>query len=150
MSGRLQQQRRLLGEDLADAAGGVFRAAPIGGQAAAPGVGLGIEIVEIGERAGGEEGVTYEPDGLFHAAFFVAARDRDRAGFVTVMRGEVEQGRVEADRVAVPLEHGAAQVVVQNDPGDALPCGEGAEMAAQEVLHAGIEEEAQEDVPRVS
>jgi hypothetical protein len=64
------------------------------------------------------------------------------------MPGEVEQGRVEADRITMPLQHGAAQIVVQNDPRDPAPCGEGAEMAAQEVLHAGVEEEAQKDLPR--
>ena len=64
------------------------------------------------------------------------------------MPGELEQGRVEADRVAIPLQHRTAQIVVQNDPRDAVPCGKRAEMAAQKVLHAGIEEEAQEDLPR--
>jgi hypothetical protein len=64
------------------------------------------------------------------------------------MRSEVEQSRVEADRVAVPLQHGAAQVVIENDPREAVPCGKRAEMAAQEILHAGVEEEAQKDVPR--
>ena len=64
------------------------------------------------------------------------------------MRGEVEQSRVEADRVAVPLQHGAAQIVVQNDPRDAVPCSEGAEMTAQKILHAGVEEKAQKYVPR--
>jgi hypothetical protein len=64
------------------------------------------------------------------------------------MCGEVEQSRVEADRVAVPLQHGTAQIVVQNDPWDAVPCSEGAEMTAQKILHAGIEEKAQKYVPR--
>src|SRR5208282_6303950 len=109
--GQAEQQWRLLGEDLADAAGGVFRAAAITGQAAAPGVGLRVEVIEVGERAGGEEGVAHEPNGFFHAALLVAAGDRDGAGLVTVMPGEVEQDGVEADRVAVTLEHGAAQVV---------------------------------------
>jgi hypothetical protein len=107
-----QQSRGFLGEDLGDAAGVVFRAASIGGLAAAPGFGPGIEIVEIGECTGDEERVPHEPYGSFHPPFFVAAGDGDGAGFVTVMGGEVEQGRVEADRVTVPLPHGAAQVVV--------------------------------------
>jgi hypothetical protein len=144
----LQQPWRFLGEDLGNAAGVVFRAAPISGLAATPGVGLRIEIVQVGERAGGEERIPDEPYGSFHATFFVAARHRDGAGFVTVMRSEVEQGRVEADRITVPLQHGAAQVIVQNDPRNAVPYGKRAEMAAQEVLHAGVEEEAQKDVPR--
>jgi hypothetical protein len=89
-----------------------------------------------------------ESDGSFHAAFFVAARHRYGTGFVTIVPGEVEQGRVEADRVAVALQHGAAQIVVQNNPRNTVPCGEGSEMAAQEVLHAGVEIEAQENVAR--
>jgi hypothetical protein len=63
---------------------------------------------------------------------------------------EVEQGRVEADRVAVTFQYGAAQIVIQDDPGHALPRREGREMAAQEILRAGIEEEAQEDVARIA
>src|ERR1700727_1903512 len=51
-----------------------------------------------------------------------------------------------AHRVAVPLQHGAAQIVVQNDPRDAVLCSEGAEMTAQEIPHAGIEEKAQKYV----
>jgi hypothetical protein len=31
-----------------------------------------------------------------------------------------------------------------------MPCFEGPDMAAQEVLHSGIEEEAQEDVARIA
>jgi len=47
--GQGQQVRRLFGEDLANAFAGIFRAAPIGGDAAAPGVGLVIEIGKIDE-----------------------------------------------------------------------------------------------------
>ena len=42
-----QQSRSFLGEDLGDAAGVVFGAAAVCAQAAAPGVGLGVEIVDI-------------------------------------------------------------------------------------------------------
>jgi len=143
-----QQSRGFLGEDLGDAAGVVFRAASIGGLAAAPGVGLGVEIVDILEDPGGKERVPHEPYGSFHPSFFVAARHRDGTRLVTIVPGEVEQGRVEADRVTVPLQHGAAQIVVQNDPRDAVPCGERAEMAAQEILHAGVGKEAQEYLAR--
>jgi hypothetical protein len=63
--------------------------------------------------------------------------------------GQREQRRVEADRVAPALEHGALEVVVQQHPGQA-ECGEGLDVAAQEAVHAGIEEEAQEDLARVA
>jgi len=54
-----QQARRFVGEHLADGAPGFVRAAPVGSRAIAPGIGLGVEIVEIGEVAGSEERVTY-------------------------------------------------------------------------------------------
>jgi len=49
-----QQSRRFVGEYLADSALGFVRAAPVGSRAIAPGIGLGVEIVEIGEVAGRE------------------------------------------------------------------------------------------------
>src|SRR6202020_1807659 len=99
-----QQSRSFLGEDLGDAAGVVLGAAAVCAQAAAPGVGLGVETVDILEGPGGKERIAHVSNSAFDATFFVAARHRDGTGLVTVMRSEVEQGRVEADRVAVPLQ----------------------------------------------
>jgi len=53
-----QQARRFPGEHRADAASKIFRTAPISGEAVAPSLGLRIEIIEIGERASGEEVAT--------------------------------------------------------------------------------------------
>ena len=89
--------------------------APVGGRANAPGIGLGIEIVEIGEGAGREERVTYVTYGSLHAAFLVAARDRHGPRFVTIMSGEAQQRGMEADRVAASFQHHALQIVVEQD-----------------------------------
>jgi hypothetical protein len=89
-----------------------FRTAPISGQPLAPSLGLGIEIIEIGERASREECVTYVTYGSFHAAFFVAASHRYRAGFITVVSGEVEQCRMEADRIAASFQDRALKIIV--------------------------------------
>ena len=86
-----QQARRFVGEYLADSALGFVRAAPVGGRAMAPGIGLGVEIVEIGEVARGEERVTYVSYGSFHAAFLVAARDRDGPRFVAIVPSKTQQ-----------------------------------------------------------
>src|SRR5277367_2674321 len=96
--GQRQQARRFLGEHRADAASKILRTAPISGEAVAPSLGLSIEIIEIGERASGEERITCVTYGSFHAAFFVAASDRHRARFITIISGKAEQCRMEADR----------------------------------------------------
>ena len=43
------------------------------------------------------------------------------------------------------LQHSAFEIIVEDDFWDAGPCLKGLHMAAQEVFHAGIEEEAQKD-----
>ena len=57
---------------------------------------------------------------------------------------------MEADGVAVALQHSAFEIIVEDDLRDPGPCLKGLDMAAQEVLHAGIEEEAQEDLARIA
>ena len=57
---------------------------------------------------------------------------------------------MEADRIAAPFQHRTLEIVVQQDTRHAAPGGEGADMAAQEALHPRIQEEAQEDLPRVA
>ena len=57
---------------------------------------------------------------------------------------------MEADRIATPLQHGALEIVVEQDPRHPVPGRERADMAAQEALHAGVEEEAQKDLARVA
>ncbi len=59
MLGQRQQPRHLLGEDLADATALLAWTAAVRCHAEAPRRGLGIEIVEIGEAASGEEGVAH-------------------------------------------------------------------------------------------
>ena len=104
---------------------------------------MGIEVIEILEAAGGEEDISHVSYGALDTALFVAASHRDGSGFVAIVPGKVEQCGMEADRVAVSLQHGALEVVIEQDAGNAAPCGEPADMAAQKVLHAGVEKEAQ-------
>ena len=62
-----------------------------------------------------------------------------------VVAGQCQQFGVEADGIAHPLEHRALEVVVEGDPGTAVEGDEGLDMAAQEAVHPGVQEEAQED-----
>jgi len=59
------------------------------------------------------------------------------------MSGQCEQRRVETDCVALAFQHRALQIVVQSDPRNTAPRLEGSDMAAQEVLHAGVQIKAQ-------
>ena len=126
----------------------VLGAAALGGQARAPLRGLGVEPVEIGDRAPGEERPADILDGPLDAPLLVAAGDGDRPRLEAVVGGEREQRRMEADGVPAPLEHRALEVVVEQDPRTGLPGEEGRLVAAQEILHARVEEEAQEDLAR--
>ena len=120
--GQRQQMRRFLGEHLAHAAVRFVGTAPVGGQAIAPGLGLGIEIIEIGEAAGGEERIPHVSYGSFHAAFFVAARHRHRAGFIAVVPGKAQQRRMEADRIAASFQHRTLEIVVEQNARHTAPC----------------------------
>ena len=57
---------------------------------------------------------------------------------------------MKADDVTLALQYGAFEIIVENDPWDPRPCFKGLDMAAQEGLHAGIEEKAQEDLARIA
>ena len=57
---------------------------------------------------------------------------------------------MEADRIAAPFQHRTLEIVVEQHARHAAPGGECADMAAQEALHPRVQEEAQEDLPRVA
>ena len=112
--------RLLLGEDRAHAARAVFRTGPIGGRALTPGLGLSVQIIQIAEAARGEERIARESNRAFYPTFFIAARQRHRAGLEAVMSGQLQQPGVEMDRIARALEHRAAKIVVEQDPGHGI------------------------------
>src|SRR5208283_4935064 len=86
--------------------------------AVAPGVGLGVEVVEALEGASGEEAVADIADGALHTPLLVAPRHGHGTGLVPIVPGEGDQGGVEANGRAMALEHGALQVVIEQDPGE--------------------------------
>jgi hypothetical protein len=135
---------------LAHAQGAVLDPTPIGGLGPAPLRGLRVEIVQIGEGAPGEEAVADVADGALHAALLVTARHRHWARLEAVVAGQCQQAWVEADRVALALEHRALEVVVQDHTAAAVERGEGQGVTTQEAVHPGVEEEAQEDHARVA
>src|SRR5450755_1176441 len=66
------------------------------------------------------------------------------------MSSKLGKSWMEADGVAVALQHSAFEIIIEDDLRDPGPCLKSLDMAAQKVLHAGIEEEAQEDLARIA
>jgi hypothetical protein len=132
---------------LSDGQGAVLRAGPVGSGALAPGERLRVEVVEVLPLPGWEEGGADVADGALDAGLLVSPVGGDGARLVAVVPGEVEEDGVEADGVALALEDGALEVVVEADPGDASEVLEGGLVASQEVLHAMGDVELDEEVP---
>ncbi len=57
---------------------------------------------------------------------------------------------MKADGIALALQHCAFEIVVQQNTRTSVPGREGADVTAQETLHACIEEEAQENLARIA
>jgi hypothetical protein len=63
---------------------------------------------------------------------------------------ELQERRVEADGIPDALEHGAAQIVVQQGSGHGIEEGEGRHVSMQEAAHCRVEVKAQEQMARVT
>jgi len=111
----------------------------------APGIGLGIQALEIDNLAGGKEVVADVADSPLDPAFFVATSDRDRTWVVMIVGRECKQRGIKADGIAMTFDNGTLEIIVEQNPGNPIPGLEGSGMTGQETLHAGIQEEAQED-----
>src|SRR3984893_10273716 len=148
--GQLHQKMRFRGEGLANAEAVLFGAGSIRRQAAVPDIGLSIEVIQISKFAGSKEGGANVSNCTFDPTFFISPGDGDRTRIKSIASSKLEQGGMKADDVTLALQHSAFEIIVENDPWDPGPCFKGLNMAAQEVLHAGIEEEAQKDLARIA
>ncbi|XXU09723.1 hypothetical protein WMF40_10900 [Sorangium sp. So ce854] len=96
---------------------------------------MSVEIVEAGVGPGLEEGLADVADGALDATLLVAACDSDGARLEAVMRREIQQHGVEPDRVAVALDDGALEVVVEQHARDTAEVGERLDVPAHEEGH---------------
>ena len=122
--GQLEQAGLFEGEGLAYGQRVVLGPGAVEGAAPAPGNGLRVEIVDIGELARGEEALADEVNMAFDPALLIAAADRHRARLEAVVGSEAEELRVEANRVAHAFEHDALEVVVQQGSCESAECTE--------------------------
>ena len=106
----------LLGKGLTDRQHPLLRTGPIRGLTVAPGRGLGVQIIQILPGPSGEKRIANVTDGPFHATLLVAARDRDRPRLEAIMAGELQEERIEADRIPLTFQDSTLKIVIENDP----------------------------------
>jgi len=129
--------------------GTILGTGPVGRLAATPVLGLGVQVGQIGKAARGEEGVANVTNRAFNPPLLVASGNRHGPGFEAIVARECQECRMKTDCLPLALEHRALQIIVEQDSRHAAPGIEGADVAAQKVLHSRIKEEAQVDVARV-
>ena len=83
--------RTFLVERLADGHAWIFGARALSAVAPAPGLGLRVQVIDVRPWASGEEVFSKVTNTSFNAAFFIAARRRNRAWFEVVVGGQAEQ-----------------------------------------------------------
>ncbi len=110
---------------------------------------LTIALFQSGKGPTGPKRFAHIANGPLHPAFLIASAYLAGARREVIVGAQLHQSRVEVDLIATPLQYGAAQIVVENDPRLARPGLKGMDVASQEVLHGLIEEELQIQRPRV-
>ena len=148
--GHGQQHALLLGEDRGDGLVALLGMAPLVRDRVAPVRELRVEIVEVAERARGEEGVAQVLDLPLDLALFVGARRRAGPGREVIVPGELEEARMKVNRAALAIEHRALEIVVDQDPGTAAQGVDGLDVAAQKALERLVEREDRVDRARVA
>ena len=91
MSGQGQEAGLLLDPDVGDGAVGLVGVTSLVGDEVAPAPELGVDVVEVAEGAGGEEGVTEVLDLALDFSLLVPASRSAGAGREVVVAGEFEQ-----------------------------------------------------------
>ena len=150
MGGERQEAGLLFGPDVGDGTVRLVGVASAVGDVVAPASELGVEVVEVAEGAGGEEGVPEVLDLAFDFPLLVSASRGAGLGREVVVAGEVEQAGVKLDSGAAAVEDRAAQVVVDEGAGDAAEGVEGVDVPAEEALQRLVEGEEGGDGARVA
>jgi hypothetical protein len=143
-----QEPGLLLGQGRGHGPGRIAGDPPGVGHRVAPLGELGIQVVHVAEGPRREERVAQVADRAFDAAFFPGRPDGTGAGHAVIVPAQLEQARVEADGVALPLEDGAFQVVVQDDAGHTPQRLKGLDVAAQAALERLVQGEDGVERPR--
>ena len=149
MEWQRQQPRLLFGEGLRHGAAIVARPRALMGDLVTPEQGLTIALFQRGEVAAGPEGFAHVTNGAFDAAFLITGPNLAGTSDAVIVSAQFQQTGMKVDLIAAPFQHGTAEIVMKNHTRLARPSLKGVNMAAQEVLHALIEEELQIQRSRV-
>ena len=145
-----EQHALLLDQDLRHRLVALVGMAPLMGDRVAPLDKLRMQVVEVAEGPGGEEGVAQVLDLPLDLALLIGARGRARTGREVIVAGQLQQARMKVDRAALAIEHRGFQIVVLDRARAAAQRGEGLDMPAQEALERLIEREDRVDRARVA
>ena len=114
-----------------------------------PEEGLAVEVSEIGEVTGVEEGVAHVLDSSFDSSLLIAASRAARSRLKVIMSAEFEQARVEVNSVSIALEDHRLKIIEKDSSWDPAPVSESMDMAEKEVLQGLVEEELEVESSRV-
>src|SRR5260370_7354858 len=103
---------RFRGERLANAEAVLFRAGSIRRQAAAPDIGLSIEVIQISKFAGRKEGGANVSHCTFDPAFFISPGDGDRTRIKSIPSTKLPPARMKPPHVPLSPPHVAFRVTL--------------------------------------
>src|ERR1035441_7767743 len=109
--GQREKLQLLVLKGLSNAELAIGRANAVASLVVAPQRCLRVEIAKLGECACGKDAVTHVANGTLDAALLIAARRCDGARFVAVMSGELQQGRIKLNGVALSPQDGAFEIL---------------------------------------
>ena len=124
--------------------------APLMGDVVPPAAKLGVEVVEVTKRPGRKERVAEVLDLALDFPLLIAPSRRTGPGREVIVPRELEQARVKLNRRAPPVEHGTAEIVVDQGPGTAAQGREGRDVPTQEALERLVQREEREEGARVA
>jgi len=134
---------------LRDRACGIARPWALMSDLVAPLQGLAVEVLQSQEGTGREEIGTDVLNGPFDAPFLVPSGRATRTCGEMIVRGELQEARVEVDGITATLEHHTAEIIGRQVPGGAAPIVKGMNVAEEEILERLVQKEFEPQGPAV-
>ena len=110
---------------------------------------LTVEVFQGRERASREIRFAYIPNGPFDTPFLVSRAYLARAWSKMIMSAQLQDLGVKVNIIVTTLDNDTAKVVVNQNPGKALPIFESMDVTAKEAFHPLVEEKLKVQRPRV-